>query len=183
MEIIIGIAIVFIILNQPVVKGTIGELVAKSMLKKLDKSEYTLHKNVEIAKKDGTISPVDQVVVSKYGIFVIEKKNYQGMIFGNEISTEWIQLIYMKKEKIPNPIIENKGHIKSVIKLLDINKTKTISIISCTLRGRLKKVITKTPVVYSVALTNKIKQYKDVLLNDEEIKVINEKLSSVGITK
>lgn len=183
MDTLILIAVIIIILNQPIVKGTIGELVAKNMLNKLDKSDYTRHNNLQVLRKDGTTSKVDQVIVSKYGIFVIEKKNYKGMIFGNETGTEWIQLLYMKKLKISNPITENKSQIKSLIKLLDINKTKFISIITFTLNGKIKKVVTKTPVVYSIGLVKRIKTYEDVLLSAEEVTAVNEKLLSVGKTK
>ena len=57
-------------------KGNIGEKIVYSKLKSLG-SEYKVFNNVLIQKDDGTTSQIDHVVVSKYGIFVIETKNFK----------------------------------------------------------------------------------------------------------
>jgi hypothetical protein len=62
---------------------------------------------------------IDHIVVSNYGIFVIETKNYKGWIMGNEYDEYWRQVIYKRKEKLYNPIKQNYGHIlalKGVLK-------------------------------------------------------------------
>lgn len=56
---------------------------------------------------------IDHVVISKYGVFVIETKNYRGWIIGNEKSEYWTQVIYKRKERLYNPIKQNYGHIKA----------------------------------------------------------------------
>ncbi|MHB8126739.1 MAG: nuclease-related domain-containing protein [Desulfitobacteriaceae bacterium] len=48
---------------------------------------------------DGKTSQINHVVVSNYGIFVIELKNYNGWILGDEYGESWIQVIYKRKEK------------------------------------------------------------------------------------
>ena len=71
------------ILKTPFIKGVIGEfqvnLAAKFFL---DKHIYTLFKNVTLPTEDGT-TQIDHVIVSRYGVFVIETKNMKGWIFGS----------------------------------------------------------------------------------------------------
>jgi len=43
----------------------------------LDKNIYTLFKNVTLPTEDGT-TQIDHVIVSRYGVFVIETKNMKG---------------------------------------------------------------------------------------------------------
>lgn len=73
------------------------------MLRKLG-DEYLIYHDFYVEKKDGKTAHIDHVVLSKYGIFVIETKNYKGWIFGNETQKNWMQVIYKKKTRFYNPI-------------------------------------------------------------------------------
>ena len=45
-----------------------------------------------LATKSGT-TQIDHVVVSKYGLFTIETKNYRGKIYGDDARDKWTQVI------------------------------------------------------------------------------------------
>ena len=79
---LIPLLITVTILKMPFIKGVVGEfqvnLAAKFFL---DKHIYTLFKNVTLPTEDGT-TQIDHVIVSRYGVFVIETKNMKGWIFG-----------------------------------------------------------------------------------------------------
>ena len=62
---------------KPVVKGAFGEAIVSGLLSRLPKDQYTVLHNVMLKTERGT-SQLDHVVVSLYGIFVIEVKNYAG---------------------------------------------------------------------------------------------------------
>ena len=47
-------------------------------------------------------------------IFVIETKNYKGIITGNEYDDNWNQILFNNKEVLRNPIKQNNGHIKAL---------------------------------------------------------------------
>jgi hypothetical protein len=65
-------------------KGVIGEWQVNLLIKFfLDKNNYHLIKNVTLPTEDGT-TQIDQIIVSQYGIFVVETKNMKGWIFGSE---------------------------------------------------------------------------------------------------
>jgi hypothetical protein len=57
---------------------------------------------------------IDHVVVSNYGIFVIETKTYKGWIFGDAHKRYWTQVIYSCKTKLYNPLWQNYSHIKAI---------------------------------------------------------------------
>ena len=74
----------FDIFNAPELKGMFGEsLVNLATTIALDDRIYKQLNNVTLPLKNGGSTQIDHVIVSIYGIFVIETKNYQGMIFGS----------------------------------------------------------------------------------------------------
>lgn len=81
---------------KPTVKGAIGEAMVSWLLSRLPKDQYMSMHNVMLKTARGT-SQIDHVVISVYGIFVIEVKNYAGWITGKENSNQWTQTIYKKK--------------------------------------------------------------------------------------
>ena len=73
----------------PVIKGKIGEGTVNLTAKlRLDPNEYTLLKDVTIPTKLGT-TQIDHIILSRFGIFVIEAKNYSGWIFGSAEQKTW----------------------------------------------------------------------------------------------
>ena len=101
-------------------KGKLGEFkvnVGFDLL--LDRGVYRLVKNVTLPVSDGT-TQIDHLVVSPYGIFVIETKNMKGWIFGRPDQAEWTQQIYRYKQKFRNPLRQNYKHVKVVQELLGL---------------------------------------------------------------
>jgi hypothetical protein len=56
--------------------------------------------DITIPSVKGKTTQIDHVVVSEYGVFVIETKNYTGWIVGDEKSDYWTQVIYKRKERL-----------------------------------------------------------------------------------
>jgi hypothetical protein len=86
--------------NTPEHKGREGELHVHIILAQLPE-EYTVLDDVVLKINSGT-TQIDHVVVSRYGVFAIETKNYRGDIYGNDDRQQWTQVIvtdvtYMKK--------------------------------------------------------------------------------------
>ncbi len=64
--------------------GSGGEGRVARKLAKLPSEDYTTVNDIMLPTVDGATTQVDHVVVSRYGIFVIETKDYGGWIFGGE---------------------------------------------------------------------------------------------------
>ena len=90
-----------------------GEFWVKRELKKLS-DEYLVINDIMIKTKDGSTHQIDHVVISKYGIFVIETKQYNGYIKGNDYAKRWLIKNGKKKIYVNNPLHQNYGHIKSL---------------------------------------------------------------------
>ena len=86
-------------------KGKYSEkLVHKKMLQLSD--EYTIFNNL-LFESNGRSTQIDHIVVSPYGVFVIETKGYKGWILGGENSEYWTQVIFKSKHQFYNPIKQN----------------------------------------------------------------------------
>jgi len=97
-----------LIFRTPWFKGWFGELqvnLAARLL--LDKNTYHLIKNVTIPTDDGT-TQIDHIIVSPYGVFVVETKNVSGWIFGKERDAQWTQKLHGNhSQKFQNPLRQN----------------------------------------------------------------------------
>ncbi len=172
--------IIAIILSSPKVKGYFGEREVIRNLDKLDSTKYKVINNIMIKSSNKT-SQIDHVVVSDYGIFVIETKNYKGWIVGNEYDDYWKQVIYKRKEKLRNPIKQNYGHIQALKQNLDgVDSKVFISIVTFTTKTDLK-VKTSSEVVYTMNLKKTIEKYKTKVLSNEDKDIIYNKLLNLNI--
>ncbi len=110
-------------------KGWLGEKQTQfGMWTKLDGNDYKRFHNVIFPTFDGT-TQIDHILISRYGIFVIETKNVNGWIFGDERAKQWTQSLYGKKYKFQNPLHQNYRHTKAVAQFLDIDHDNVHSII------------------------------------------------------
>lgn len=149
------------------IKGFLGEKNIAIRLSSLNKSKYKVVNNL-VLENSGKTCQIDHLIISDYGLFVIETKNLKGWIFGAETSEYWSQIIYKRKEYFYNPIRQNSGHIialRNCLKQFPFVKYIPIVVFSnsATLKFRIN-----SHVVYSNQLLKVIKQYSDVLLSEED---------------
>jgi restriction system protein len=92
--------------------------VSKVLSAELPPPAYHLLNSVTLPLADGT-TQIDHVLVSRFGVFVIETKHYKGWIFANAKSPLWTQVLFKRKHKFQNPLHQNHKHVKAVQALLD----------------------------------------------------------------
>lgn len=93
-------------------------LVSQALLAHFGAPDYHLMNHVTLAFKDGS-TQVDHILMSRFGVFVIEVKDYKGWIFANEGQKTWTQVLFRRKFKFQNPIFQNLRHVQAVERLLD----------------------------------------------------------------
>lgn len=105
---------------------TSGEYIVVNYLsEKLDIRKYYIFNNLTLATKDGS-TQIDHVVVSPYGIFVIETKDYSGWIFGSKEGKVWTQVLPGdNKNTFQNPYRQNYKHIKTLQTYLPFIQTNS----------------------------------------------------------
>jgi len=177
---VLVIAVWILEIFMPKIKGFFGEKSVAFFLSGLDKTKYKIINNIMLQVGNKT-TQVDHVIVSNYGIFVIETKNYKGWIIGNEFDDNWKQVIYKRKEKLHNPIKQNYGHIQALKEILnEFQDVNYISIVAFTTKAELK-VTSKTDVVYTINLPKTIKNYNAENISDLVKEEIYTKLVSLNI--
>lgn len=168
---------------MPKIKGKIGEGLNALLLKFLDRELYLVINDVYVPAANGKTSQIDHVVVSSYGIFVIETKNYKGWIFGDENSQNWTQIIYKEKHKFYNPIKQNASHIRALKNILkDYPNIPYVSIIAFSVKADLKKINAESAyVTYIPRVIRTIKSYKDIKIPMSDIKKIQNTIVNYNI--
>jgi hypothetical protein len=165
--------------HSPEYKGFVGESIVAKYLSKLPENEYTILNNIYLKCRNGSIQ-IDHLIVSIYGIFVIETKNYSGWIFGNENQNYWTQIIFKSKTKFKNPIKQNISHVNTVKYLLnDYTYLKYFSVVVFTGSAELKRIDSFTPVIYEHQLYRYLLRSKEEqILNNETMYEIVSKINN-----
>lgn len=108
----------------PVNLSSCGEQQVYEALKSYERQGCRFLFNVYIPKNDGKTTEIDVLMISPKGIFVIESKNFNGYIFGDEKNQYWNQVKADEfggsvSNKFYNPIMQNEVHTKSLQEVLD----------------------------------------------------------------
>jgi restriction system protein len=164
-------------LKSPFMKGILGEIMVNLAANFfLDKKIYTLFKNVTLPTEDGT-TQIDHIIVSRYGVFVIETKNMKGWIFGSPQQKTWTQKIYRHTSKFQNPLHQNYKHTQTLQSALELESEKIFSLVVF-----VGDSVFKTPmpdnVVYLGGYLRFIKSKTQPILSDSEVLAICHKTAS-----
>ena len=157
------------IAKSPWFKGMIGEwLLNLSIRLFLDRQEYHLS-NVTLPLEQGS-TQIDQVIISRFGVFVIETKNMKGWIFGDPRHKRWTQQLFRRRHGFQNPLHQNYLHLMTLKSLLGLADHQLHSIVyfigDCTFktpmpenvmrRGLVSYIKSKTTPVLSTADVDRI---------------------------
>ena len=104
---------------KPFIKGKVGEFtVALHVKLYLKDVQYILLNDCTLPDEQSGTTQIDHILLSPYGIFIIETKNYKGWIFGSERQKLWTQKIFKKSYKFQNPLHQNYKHQKVLEQVL-----------------------------------------------------------------
>lgn len=159
-------------------QGELGEQKIVDTLEYLDIYGKTLS-NVYVPKTSGGgTTEIDVIYINQYGIYVIESKNYNGSIYGDDKYDEWV--VYYRKSRdgsenkfhFYNPVKQNETHIKHLSeKLWTIDKKDFHSVIVFTEPFNMK-VNSKSDVVMLKDLNPLINKYEsgeDTVFSRKEV--------------
>ena len=151
-------------------KGAIGERRTRKILERLPET-YRVINGLRLQTERG-MAHIDHTVLSPHGIFVIiDTKNYEGWIFGDEHAEYWTQVVYDTRNRFYNPVRQNYGHVQALKEVLGRSGDFPYYPVvvfndGCTL----KKVSTTHPVIYQRQLMDLIlDQKREVVLTGKEI--------------
>jgi len=163
--------------------ASIGEKFISRKLYSPDSAQYRSLNNLVLPSKGNTnVTQIDHVIVSNYGIFVVESKAYKGWIFGNANQEYWTQVIFRYKKRFYSPLRQNFAHIKVIEDLLGSGRLKTpiISLVAFPYADKLK-IFDTDSVGYTRDIVRKIESYKSIIYSDTERDEIFNLLSNANI--
>lgn len=155
-------------------RGKYGELKVAHILSRLPK-EYHVFNDVYLVVK-GRSSQIDHVVISQYGIFVIETKNYSGAVYGSENAENWTQYLKGVGYKFRNPIKQNESHVWAIMDTLHIAPSSIIPIIVFLNGANLRCNATST-VLYTGQLRDFILSHKTIAFTADGVERLTQQLS------
>ena len=149
------------------IAGKIGERDVSHELNKLSSKKYSVMNNVMLYDNNGKSHQIDHVVFSKFGIFVIETKNFEGLIKGDTYDKQWVQILGKTKNSFYNPLHQNYGHIKVLEEKLGMKENKFISIVCFSDKAKLN-ITGKGNVINTRKLVDKImNEYTEIIIQED----------------
>ena len=148
-------------------KGVLGEWAVNLTIKlNFKQPNYYLFKDVLLPTDTGT-TQIDHVLLSRFGIFVIETKNMKGWIFGKENQAKWTQQIYKHKSQFQNPIHQNLKHKRALERVLDVDSARVESVIVFVGEAKFKTQMPRN-VIYRSGLSRYIRAYSEECFTEAE---------------
>lgn len=107
--------------KRAIKKGEEGENLVASILDK-DTKYHRLINNLVLLGDNGVSHQIDHILIRPNGVFVIETKNYYGLIEGKEEDSFWTRSYFVKgkvkKATFHNPLKQNQSHIRAIKKII-----------------------------------------------------------------
>ncbi|WP_405241606.1 NERD domain-containing protein [Lentisalinibacter salinarum] len=164
-------------LKSPKVRGAKGESKVSTRLSLfLPSGSYEVFNDVTLPTARSS-TQIDHIVISPFGVFVIETKNYSGWIFGSADARHWTQVLYKKKHRLFNPLWQNAHHVKAVRRFLALPDRYVFSVIVFVGNAKIKtKKKLPSNVVYLRQLRSFIRSKSERILSAHEINSASRKL-------
>ncbi len=116
---IVPLLLLIFFLTSPRFRGDIAEARVRRLLARgLERNLFTVFNDVVLPSGSGT-TRIDHVVVSKFGIFVIESRYVRGRITGTEVQDRWTWRSMGRSGRFDNPVHGNRLQVEALQRLLD----------------------------------------------------------------
>ncbi|USD58933.1 NERD domain-containing protein [Vibrio sp. SCSIO 43140] len=154
--------------NRQKKKGMLGEQKVVTALSNLTEGDYKLINDVTLPLSPRGTTQIDHILLSKYGIFVIETKNYTGVLHGKPNDKKWTQVVKGRRHKMQNPLYQNVKHVNEVIKLLKCEPLDVHSLVVFVGNARLNSPMPEK-VVQLTDLLHYIRHFKHDVFTQEQV--------------
>jgi len=105
-------------------KGWLGRrLVDLAARLQLDEDEYVLLTDVTLPVNGSTLH-IDHLIVSRFGLFIVEIHSMQGRIYGGRRRHSWVRMLYPTRETFENPRQIGAEHAQLLAGALDLPEEK-----------------------------------------------------------
>ena len=172
--------------NGSNIKGALAERQLRRVLQRELPAGYHHYANLVLPTAHADFTEIDHLVLSRFGIFVIEVKNYKGWIFGGEKQPQWTVQNFRSKHSFQNPLHQNYKHTEAVKYLLDLNPASSTeqvhSVVAFSLRAEFK---TRMPanVIFIELIGDYLQQFTEPCFSDEQLRQFAARLNMAADSK
>ena len=165
------------------IRGWCGEKTTQfGLWLRLDGNTYKRFHNV-IAQSHNGSTQIDHVIISPFGIFVVETKNYSGLIYGSANNKFWTQVLPGEKNKFQNPLHQNYKHTKTLSEQLCIDHGKIRSIVYFVGSAELKTSLPPNVLTSGSALAKYVRQFNEIVFTNTELERLVNMLTDIQNTQ
>ncbi len=174
---LIPVLVIIFLLKSPLFNGFLGEFAINTSIQhSLSPDLFHLLKDITIPYEYGA-TQLDHVIISKFGIFVLETRNVKGLIFGSECERTWSQEFFESTTQFYNPLHESYKKSKVLQQLLGLKSEQIHSLVvfvgDCTFKSTMPENVTKGKNYLKF-----IQSKTDVVLSEQEVVDIIYKIES-----
>lgn len=108
--------------DNPQARGKRGENRVANILQLCCVSEHdrVLNDTILYNPQNDNSSQIDHILICSHGVFIVETKNYSGMVYGSDSQREWVQFLAggNVKNTFYSPVKQNATHVYLVRTIL-----------------------------------------------------------------
>lgn len=152
----------------------------KYLIEKIEQLDQKTYQHIANVPFQNLEQKIDHIILSTYGIFIIERKNYNGQIFGDLDDQQWVFQAKKNKKPIDNPITTLEKKIAKIAEELDLKEKNIYPIIAFSNSAKLRvnqKLINQFVVNYD-QISDAIQFHKTPKLSNEKIAQLYELLKA-----
>ncbi|QIR16081.1 nuclease-related domain-containing protein [Shewanella aestuarii] len=158
------------------IRGWLGEKKTRlNLWVSLNSQIYRKFHDLYIPTFSGT-AQIDHLIISQYGLFIVETKNIKGWIFGDESAHQWTQLIYGNKYRFQNPLRQTYRQKKALAAYLNIDDNLIQPIVYFAGDCQFKTYMPTN--VINGRLRHSIKSYRKAILSEQEVSYLISKVEN-----
>lgn len=143
---------------------------------------YHVFHDLLIPTPQGKTAQIDHVIVSVFGVFVIETKHIGGWIFGKADEPKWtFKFPDGTKDDRQNPLQQNQGHIRALAHLVKVPELYFCNLVRLTGNAELKTG--PIPGVMKEGLTDFIRYFQNPLFSLEDTRRMYREIMMADLSK
>ena len=151
-------------------RGWFGEMKTNIFLWfSLPNKTYHRYHNLILPSKNGT-TQIDHLIISVYGLFIVETKNKKGWIFGSEDQDNWTQSIFGKSYTFQNPLKQTIRQKLVLSAFLNLSQSKIHTVVYFVGGSTFKTIMPENVINYD--LGRYIKRHHNLILSVIEVNQI-----------
>ena len=159
--------------DMPQLKGWAGETwLHKHLQENLDQKLYVILHDIMLPTDDGTTTQIDHIVVSQWGVFVIETKTYSGGIYGDRNEPQWSKVHFSRMDKFQNPLRQNYKHIATLSECLGISKEYFKTIIAFSSEAKFKTEMPSEVMMFRDVVDYIKMQSRETIIQPEQVQEV-----------